>query len=92
MKKKFKEFIPLWDFVKEKKTTIIISSILIFIVELVGLLYGYLNGKAVEEVTKNNLEQAIAYLIIYLLIGIVFNVIIYQLAKNRKFNNKKTRI
>ena len=81
MKKKFKEFIPLWDFVKEKKTKIIISSILIFIVELVGLLYGYLNGKAVEEVTKNNLEQAIAYLIIYLLIGIVFNVIIYQLAQ-----------
>ena len=56
MKKKFKEFIPLWDFVKEKKTKIIISSILIFIVELVGLLYGYLNGKAVEEV----LEQMIS--------------------------------
>ena len=48
MKDKLKEFIPLWNFVKEKKVRIIIASIGIFSVEIANLFNGYLNGKAVE--------------------------------------------
>ena len=80
MKDKLKEFIPLWNFVKEKKVRIIIASIGIFSVEIANLFNGYLNGKAVEEVTNNNIKLSILYLAIYLAMGLIFDVFICRIA------------
>jgi ATP-binding cassette subfamily B protein len=89
--KKLKEYKPLWDFVKDQKVTIIIASIFIFLVELADLSTGYLNGKAVEEVTHNNIKLAIIYLGIYFLVCVVFNVIIY-LNANCKLQEVESRL
>jgi len=89
--KKLKEYKPLWDFVKDQKVTIIIASIFIFLVELADLSTGYLNGKAVEEVTHNNIKLAIIYLGIYFLVCIVFNVFIY-LNANCKLQEVESRL
>ena len=78
MKNKLKEFIPLWNLIKERKFKIILASIGIFIVELAGLFSGYLNGKAVEEITKSNLKLSLIYLLIYLGINVIFNCFVYQ--------------
>ena len=93
MKNKLKEFIPLWNFVKEDKFRVIIASINIFIVELICILNGYLNGMAIEEVTKNHLSSALTYLFIYLIVGIIFDAIIYEFAKGtlQKVESKITR-
>ncbi len=91
--KKLKEFIPLWNLVKDEKFRIIIASICIFIVEMAGLLIGYLNGMAVEEITKNNLKMAIIYLLIYLSTSVVFSTFVYRLANSslQKVESKVTR-
>ena len=78
--KKLKEFIPLINFVKEKKFRIIFASICIFLIELAGLSTGYLNGMAVEEITKNNLKLALIYLAVYLVISLIFDVFMRQCA------------
>ena len=91
--KKLKEFIPLWNLVKDEKFRIIVASICIFIVEMAGLLIGYLNGMAVEEITKNNLKMAIIYLLIYLSTSVVFSTFVYRLANSslQKVESKVTR-
>ena len=93
MKNKLKEFMPLLNLVKEEKVRIILASIGVFTVELVGLLTGYLNGKAVEEITKNNLKYAIIYLLIYFGIEIVFDVFVRQISNGelQKVESKITR-
>ena len=93
MKNKLKEFMPLLNLVKEEKFRIILASIGVFVVELAGLLVGYLNGKAVEEITKNNLKYAIIYLLIYLALELVFDCIIRQISQGelQKVESKVTR-
>ena len=56
-----KEFKPLWSFIKEDKTKIIIAGIIIFITEVVNTLGGYLNGQAVESITKLELKRALCF-------------------------------
>ncbi len=82
MKNKLREFIPLWNLIKEKKVKIIFASLGIFTVEFAGLFGGYLNGKAVEEVTNNNLMLSIIYFLIYFAICIIFDVLIYQICQS----------
>lgn len=76
--KMLKEVKPLMKLIKEEKGRIIFASILIFIAGLTEIFYGYLNGKAIEEVTKFNLEKALIILGIYFLfdvfVGVVFEV------------------
>jgi ATP-binding cassette subfamily B protein len=93
MKNKLKEFIPLWNFVKNDKIKIIIASINIFLVEMVCILNGYLNGMAIESVTNNKLKLSLIYLGIYLVIGIVFDAILYEFAQSelQKVESKITR-
>ena len=50
MKNNLKEFIPLWKLIKEEKKKIIISSLLIFLIGILEVFFGYLNGLAVEEI------------------------------------------
>ena len=93
MKKKLKEFLPLWNFIKEDKTKVIICIFLLFISSLATLLTGYLNGAAVEYVTKNELLKAIICLIIYFLISIIIDdgLGIFSRNKLAKIQNKVSR-
>lgn len=76
--KKLKEFLPLWKNIKEDRNKFIIASILIFIHELADVLTGYLNGSAVEAITKLQIKEAITFLVIYLLISILFDNYLYS--------------
>jgi len=75
--KNLKEFLPLWKNIKEDRKVFIIASLFIFIHELANTLTGYLNGAAVEAITKLELKNAVIYLVIYLLVSIIFSDYIY---------------
>lgn len=73
--KTLKEFKTIINIAKKYKIRIITSSILIVLGSISFILVGYLNGRAIEEVTKNNLKGAIIALLIYLVIELLFNII-----------------
>ena len=73
--KTLKEFKTILSLAKNYKFRIIISSILIFLGSISYILVGYLNGKAIEEVTKSNLKGALIALLLYLVIEVLFNII-----------------
>lgn len=75
--KNLKEFLPLWKNIKEDRKVFFIASLFIFIHELANTLTGYLNGAAVEAITKLELKNAVIYLVIYLLVSIIFSDYIY---------------
>lgn len=69
--KNLKEFKPLLEFIKEDKGKLILSSVFIFLSGVCEVFTGYLNGAAVEAITKLNLEGALLFLGIYFLLGII---------------------
>ena len=71
--KNLKELKPLWNLVKKEKFKIIIASILIFLCGLCEIFTGYLNGAALDEITKLNVVNSLIYLGIYFCIGIIAN-------------------
>ena len=71
--KDLKELKPLWNLVKKEKFKIIIASILIFLCGLCEIFTGYLNGAALDEITKLNVVNSLIYLGIYFCIGIIVN-------------------
>ena len=78
--KTLKEFKTIISLAKNYKFRIIISSMLIFLGSISFILVGYLNGKAIEEVTNSNLKGAlIAPLIILKLVFYYFLFLINQL-------------
>ena len=91
--KSLKEFKPLWSFIKEDKTKIIIAGIIIFITEVVNTLGGYLNGQAVESITKLELKRALLFLSIYLINNIVIDAWLYMKGYSmlQKVENKMSR-
>ena len=93
MKKRLKEFKPLWEFVKEDKLRIIFASILIFVTELADTLAGYLNGEVVESITKLNIERSLIFLGIYLFINLFIDNYMYVKgsAMLQKVENKVSR-
>ena len=64
--KNLKEFKPLVKLIGKEKSKLIIASILIFINGISEIATGYLNGSAVEKITKMELKSALIYLSIYL--------------------------
>ena len=50
--KSLKEFRPIIKLIKEDKKKLIIASIIIFASGICEIFTGYLNGRAVEEITK----------------------------------------
>ena len=70
--KDLKVFIPLWKFIKEEKVKIIFASILLMLSSISSIFTGYLNGGAVEAITKMNLEKTLLFLIIYLAVSLIF--------------------
>ena len=73
--KDLKEFKPLLRFIKDEKLILIIGSILIFIAQFLEIFTGYLNGAAVESITKLELKKAIIYLVIYLILRLIVELI-----------------
>ena len=51
--KKLKQFKILWDFIEKDKFKLIVASFIIFIAGISSIFTGYLNGAAVEAITKN---------------------------------------
>jgi ATP-binding cassette subfamily B protein len=88
-----KEVKPLMKLIKEEKGKIIFASILIFIAGLTEIFYGYLNGAAIEEVTKFNLNKALIILGIYFLFDVFVGVVLEVSANSilHKVESKLTR-
>lgn len=70
--KNLKEFKPLIKLIDKDKYKLIIASILIFISGIFEIFTGYLNGAAVEAITKLQIKMALIYLGIYFVIEISF--------------------
>ena len=71
--KGIKEFKPLLKLVKEEKTKLIIASIIIFASGLCEIFTGYLNGAAVEAITKLDIRTSLMYLFIYFTLEITMD-------------------
>ncbi len=78
--KNIKEFKPLIKLIKENEKELIIASMIIFSSGLATIFTGYLNGRAVESVTNQNLKMAIVYLGIYFLLEITMDGYFLHLA------------
>ena len=78
--KSLKEFKPLIRLLGKEKSKLIIASLLIFINAIAGIFSGYLNGSAVEAITKLQLKSALIYLGIYLFLELVMDDFIVHIA------------
>ena len=83
------ELKPLMKFLKEDKNKILFALISILITSILGLSYGYLVGKIVEEVTLYHLKNAIIFAAIYLFVEIVIDL---ELRKRSKMVLQKIKL
>ena len=92
MIKKLNDFKPLLNLLKKEKNKFIFFCIVLFIIQAGSILEGYLNGAAVESITKLNLKSALMYLGIYFIYSICY-AIFYHLSENGlvKLESKLTR-
>ena len=93
MKKNLKEFIPLWNLIKEEKGKLIFASILIFIAEISYIFTGYLNGSAIEAITDLKLKEALLFLSIYFILEVFIDGFTYAYASSKlqEIESKLTR-
>ncbi len=91
--KNLKEFKPLWNFVKEDRGKFIFAALLIFMVEMSSVFTGYLNGMAVESITKLMIKESLLYLGIYFVLRLLFDGYISTVssAMLQKIESKLTR-
>ena len=68
------ELKPLMKYLKEDKSRIIFAITSIFITSILGLSYGYLVGKVVEEITNYHLKSAIIFAFFYLFVEVVIDI------------------
>ena len=80
--KDIKEFKPLIKLIKEEKIKLILASAFIFISGVSEIATGYLNGAAVEAITKLDLKNAVMYLVIYLILGLTLGGILLHFANS----------
>ena len=78
--KSIKEFKPLIKLIGKEKNRLIIASIIIFINGIAEIFTGYLNGSAVESITKMQLKSALIYLLIYLVLELTIDGFLYHKA------------
>ena len=91
--KNIKEFKPILNLLKEDKKKFIFFCILLFVVESTSIFSGYLNGAAVEEITKLNLDKSLFYLLIYFIYSAFFSGALMIFASNGlvKLESRLTR-
>ena len=80
--KGIKEFRPLIKLLGKEKIRLIIASIIIFMHGIAEIFTGYLNGSAVEAITKMELNRAVVYLLIYLFIELTFDGVFIQIGNS----------
>ena len=80
--KGIKEFRPLIKLLGKEKIRLIIASIIIFMHGIAEIFTGYLNGSAVEAITKMQLKSAVIYLLIYLFIELTFDGAFIQIGNS----------
>ena len=78
--KNLKEFKPLIKMLNKEKKKLIIASILILLSAIAEIFTGYLNGAAVEAITKLEIKNALIFLGIYFILGITLNGYFVHLA------------
>lgn len=90
--KKLSEFKPIINLLKEEKWKFVFFCVVLFIIQAVSMLEGYLNGAAVESITKLDLKSALMFLGIYFIYSICYAVF-YHLSENGlvKLESKLTR-
>lgn len=90
--KKLKEFVPLWNFIKEEKLSVIVASIMIFASEIVLSFVGYFCGEGVEAITDTNIKLALIYFVLYFLSDVIGDTL-YQYSSSvlQKIESKVTR-
>ena len=90
--KKLSEFKPIINLLKEEKWKFVFFCVILFIIQAVSMLEGYLNGAAVESITKLDLKSALMFLGIYFIYSICY-AIFYHLSENGlvKLESKLTR-
>ena len=90
--KKLSEFKPIINLLKEEKWKFVFFCVVLFIIQAVSMLEGYLNGAAVESITKLDLKSALMFLGIYFVYSICY-AIFYHLSENGlvKLESKLTR-
>ena len=89
--KDIKVFVPLWKFIKEEKFKIILAATLLVLSSVSSILAGYLNGGAVEAITKMNLYKTIIFLVIYLLISLIFGSL-FAILGNQILQNVENKL
>jgi len=91
--KNLKEFKPILNLLKEEKKKFIFFCILLLVVESTSIFSGYLNGAAVEEITKLNLNKSLFYLLLYFLYSAFFSGALMIYAHNGlvKLESRLTR-
>ena len=80
--KNLKEFIPLIKLIGEEKKKLIIASIIIFISGICEICTGYLNGAAVEAITKYEVKKALAFLGVYFVLELTMDGYFLHLANS----------
>ena len=92
-KEELKKYKSIWNLLKEDKKNLIISAILLVLASLATLPTGFLNGAATESITKMELNKAVIYLIIYFLIVVLMEGIVYSCASAmlQKVESRLTR-
>lgn len=90
--KKLSEFKPIINLLKEEKWKFVFFCVVLFLIQAVSMLEGYLNGAAVESITKLDLKSALMFLGIYFIYSICYAVF-YHLSENGlvKLESKLTR-
>ena len=93
MKKRFKDFVPLWKFIKEDRKKFILFNIGLFLSSFSFLFTGYLNGSAIESISNHKLSAAITFLIIYFCMEIIADTLfgIYSRKGLEKIENRVSR-
>ena len=91
--KQLREFKPILNLLKEEKKKFIFFCILLLLVESTSIFSGYLNGAAVEEITKLNLNKSLLYLLIYFFYSAFFSGALMIYAHNGlvKLESRLTR-
>ena len=75
-KKNLKEFSSMIRLIKNDKYTLMFGLLFIFIGSFASIFNGYFQGEITESILVSDIYNCIKYLILYLLIGIVFNNLI----------------
>lgn len=83
------ELKPLMKYLKEDKTRIIFVVISVLITSILGLSYGYLVGKIVEEITNFHLKLAFIFAAVYLFVEIIIDL---QLRKRSQLALQKIKL